>query len=292
MTMQASQFSLDLLRSFVVVAETQNFTRAAEQLNCVQSAVSTQIRKLEESLQSRLLERTKRQVHLTDEGRTLLHYAQRILRLKEEALAEITHQGLSGRIRVGVSDTSMIYMPQILKVFAKKHPMINVELRCERSWIALDALEAGQVDLAFVTQKCGRKGGKPVGQSPLVWAVLAQSNADEMDPVPLAIFAPGCIYRKAALDALEKSHKAYRLAYESPSRSGLDCAVNSGLAVTVIPKDYIDESLRIVSFDKLPVLPVFKTYLFGASNQNSPTVRAFGNILKEVVPSLNHASDF
>ena len=277
--MQTSKFSLDLLRSFVVVAETRNFTRAAEQLNCVQSAVSTQIRKLEESLQLRLLERTKRQVHLTDEGRKLLHYAQRILRLKEEALAEITQQGLSGRVRVAVSDTAMFYMPKVLKAFADKHPKIDIDLQCGRSWDALDALEAGQADLAFVTQKCGRKGGKQAGQSPLVWAVSAQSNADELNPVPLAIFGPGCIYRKAALTALERSGRTYRLAYESPSRAGLECAVNAGLAVTVIPEDCVNDGLRIIPPENFPVLPRFKTYLFGASGQKSPSAKAFREIL-------------
>jgi len=200
-------FSLDLLRTFVAVADTKHFTRAAEHLNCVQSAVSMQIQRLEESLQVRLLERSKRNVGLTAEGEILLQYAQRILRLKEEAISEIAHQSLYGRVRIGASDWSMTYLPDVFKQFADKHPKVEVELQCTRSWEALDALEAGTIDLAFITQKCGRRGGKLVSRSPLVWAVKTSSNVDEMDPVPLALFGPGCIYRKAATDALKTSGK-------------------------------------------------------------------------------------
>jgi DNA-binding transcriptional LysR family regulator len=293
MILISQQFSLDLLRTFVVVSQTRNFTRAAEQLNCVQSAVSTQIRKLEDSLQVRLLERTRRQVNLTDEGRTLLQYAQRILRLKEEVLAEIAVQGITGRVRVGVSDTSMCYLPLVLKAFAQRHPMIDVEMQCSRSWDALDALEAGQVDVAFVTQKCGRQGGAKVSQTPLVWALSAQSTVDELDPVPLAIFAPGCIYRMAAIAALEKAGKSYRLAYESPSRAGLECAVTAGLAVTIIPQDRVDESLRVLTHagDGFPVLPVFRTYLFGARGQKSPPIKAFQDIVIQTVANQNNLAE-
>lgn len=277
------QFSLDLLRTFLVVAETQHFTRAAERLNCVQSAVSMQIRRLEESLQVRLLERSKRQVRLTAEGEILLQFARRIMRLKEQALAEIGHQSVSGRVRVGASDTSMCYLPRVLKRFGDKYPKIDVELHCSRSWEALDALDAGKVDLAFVTQRCGRKGGKRIGRSRLVWAVAPESDVDRHDPVPLAIFGPGCIYRKAAIESLEANGKAYRLAYESPSRAGLECAVAAGLAVTIIPEDCIAGGLRVLpaSPDGYPPLPDFRTYLFGASPRQSASTKAFAALLAE-----------
>ena len=112
-------FSLDLLSTFITVADTRNFTRAAERLNCVQSAVSMQIKKLEDAMQVRLLLRDRRQVHLTDEGRILLAYAQRILRLQREAVSEIEHRTLRGKVRVGASDWSMGYLPKVLKAFKR-----------------------------------------------------------------------------------------------------------------------------------------------------------------------------
>lgn len=283
--MPSPQFSLDLLRTFLVVAETKHFTRAAERLNCVQSAVSMQIRRLEDSLQVCLLERGKRQVRLTAEGNILLQFAHRIMRLKEQALAEIGHQSVSGRVRVGASDTSMCYLPRVLKQFGDKYPKIDVELHCTRSWEALEALDAGKIDLAFVTQRCGRKGGKQISRSRLVWAVAPESDVDEQDPVPLAIFGPGCIYRKAAIEGLEANGKAYRLAYESPSRAGLECAITAGLAVTVIPENCIGGRLRVlpVSSNGYPSLPDFRTYLFGASPRQSASTKAFAELLTETV---------
>lgn len=274
-----------LLRTFSVVAETRHFTRAAERLNCVQSAVSMQIRRLENTLQVRLLDRGKRGVTLTPEGEILLRHAHRITRLTDETLTEMGRRGASGRVRVGATDISMCYMSRVLERFHARHPMVDVELRCNRSWEALDALEAGEIDLAFVSQVCGRSGGLEVSQSPLVWACATHSEVDERDPVPLALFGPGCIYRKAAIDALEAVGKAFRLAYESPSRAGLDCAVSAGLAVTTVPMDYLDDSLRIVpaASGGFPELPVLKTYLFGAGSSQSAPVKAFAALLGETM---------
>ncbi|MGO1121156.1 LysR family transcriptional regulator [Rhodovibrionaceae bacterium A322] len=288
MNLSNQTFSLDLLRTFVVVADTQNFTRAAERLNCVQSAVSMQIQRLEESLQVRLLERSKRRVNLTAEGRILLQYGQRILHLKEQALAEIEHRSLFGKVRIGASDTAMCYLPDVLKAFSQRYPQIDVELQCGRSWEVLDELEAGKVDLAYVTQKCGRRGGREISRSNLVWAAAANSDVDQMIPVPLAIFAPGCIYRKAAIEALDKAGRDYRFAYESPSRAGLEQVIAAGLAVTIIPEDRVDPGLRIITEGEistptsLPPLPPFSTYLFGASRQ-SASIQAFAGLLEEVV---------
>jgi DNA-binding transcriptional LysR family regulator len=276
-----------LLRTFSVVAETRHFTRAAERLNCVQSAVSMQIRRLEDRLQVRLLDRGKRGVRLTPEGEILLRHARRMTRLTDETLIEMGRRGAGGRVRIGATDISMCYMPRILERFHARHPMVDVELRCNRSWEALDALEDGEIDIAFVSQECGRTGGELVSQSPLVWACALHAVIDERDPVPLALFGPGCIYRKAAIDALEARGKEYRLAYESPSRAGLDCAVAAGLAVTTVPMDYLDATLRIVPATKegFPELPVLKTYLFGTGSDRSATVRAFSSVLVETMAS-------
>jgi DNA-binding transcriptional LysR family regulator len=279
--MNLHAFNLDLLPAFVAVSETRHFTRAAERLNCVQSAVSMQIQRLEESLEVRLFERNNRQVRLTAEGEILLEYAQRILRLKEQAVAEIETQNMFGAVRVAASDWSMSYLPDVLKRFGKKYPKVEVELQCVRSWEALDDLDAGKIDLAFVTQKCGRKGGLPVSRSQLVWAAQSSSDIDERNPVPLALFGPGCIYRKAATDALTACGKAFRYAYESPGRAGLECAVMAGLAVTVVPQDDMMDGLRVlpVSKDGFPPLPFFNTYLFRASSKQSASVRAFADLL-------------
>ena len=277
----ARTINTDLLRTFSVVAETRHFTAAAQRLNASQSAVSMQIQRLEESLQTRLFERSKREVRVTAEGEILLRYARRVMRLTDETLTEMGRRLAAGKVRVGATDTSMCYLPEMLRQFSSRYPMVDVELHCDRSWDALDALDAGDIDLAFVSQCRGREGGRRITSSPLVWACVKDSDVDECDPVPLAIFGPGCIYRKAVIDALDKEGKAFRLAYESTSRAGLDCAVAAWLAVTVLPLDCATENLRIIAPRRggFPELPTLETYLFGDSAEQPAAVKAFSKLL-------------
>ncbi len=274
-----------LLRTFAVVAELQHFTRAAERLNCVQSAVSMQIRRLEEMLQVRLFERRGRGIKLTPEGQILLRFAHRMNRMTDEVLVELGRHMSPGQVRLGTTDITMCYMPKVLEKLHARHPMIDVELRCNRSWEALDALDAGEIDIAFVTQHDNRDGAKRVSRSPLVWACASGSDVDAQRPVPLAIFGPGCIYRKAALSTLDECGIPYRLAYESPSRAGLECAVSAGLAVTVVPNDLVTDDLRILQHTKdgFPALPVLDTFVFATPANRPPSVNAVLSLLNETV---------
>lgn len=273
---------IELLRTFTIVAETRNFTRAAERVNRVQSAVSMQIKRLEETLNTRLLERTQRNVALTPEGEIVLRYAHRVLKLTDETLLELGQGPRSGRVRLAATDMSIGFLSPVFERFRTTHPLIEVELDCMESRAALEALEDGRADLAFVTQTCGRKGGKRVTRTPLVWASARSSELTSSDPLPVALFAPGCIYRKAAMEALDKDAIPYRLAYESPSRAGLLCVVEAGLAVTVLPADALGETLRDIS-GKLPKLPKLKTYLFRRTDETTQAVAALEHALTETL---------
>ena len=247
---------LDLLRTFAEVAHTRNFTRAAERLNRVQSAISSQIKRLEEQVGVQLLERTRRTVKLTKDGEVLLAYAHRILRLNDAAISDLGRPQASGLVRLGVSDHSACFMPDALSCFAQGHPDVQVEVRCERSWDALDALDDGELDLAVVTQPCGRTGGEIVRREALVWAAAAGSQAPLQEPLPLAIFGPGCIYRQTALEALDAAGRPWRIAYNSPSRDGLLISVKAGLAVTVAPVSTVTDTLEFLDDSHaLPALP-------------------------------------
>lgn len=278
-----------LLRTFAVVAETEHFTRAAERLNCVQSAVSMQVKRLEESLQVRLFERQGRGIKLTQEGRILLRFAHRLTRLTDEVFVEMGRQVHPGRVRIGATDITMCYMPRVLERLHAHHPMIDVELHCNRSWEALDALDAGEIDLAFVTQYENRSGARRVSRTPLVWACAAHSDVHLRRPLPLAIFGPGCIYRQAALAALEDHGIDYRLAYESPSRSGIECAMRAGLAVSVVPKDLVTPDLRVLraARDGVPHLPILNTYAFTGPSGQSPGVNAVLDLIVDAVRGWN-----
>jgi DNA-binding transcriptional LysR family regulator len=259
---------IDLLRTFVTVAETRHFTLAAERLHRTQSAVSMQVKRLETLVGARLFHRNRRAVRLTAEGESLRHYANRMLRLNDETLAAFGRPSLRGRVRLGATDTSNWFLPPVLARFGQEHPLIEMEIRCDRSWEALDALEAGEVDLALVTQPCGRRGGERVRREPLLWAVASWSGIDEADPLPLALFGPGCIYREAALAALDGCGRRWRHAYNSTSRDGLDVAVAAGMAVTVLPRSAVSSSVRVLGPEAgFPSLPDMEILLFRAPGE-------------------------
>lgn len=270
---------LDVLRAFVMVAETRSFTRAAERLNRGQSAVSMQMKRLEELTGCRILSRTRRRVDLTADGAHLLSYARRLLRLNDEALGSLDRGARTGRVRVGVTDTSMIYVSRILRAFAERCPLVQVEMTCGRSWEALADLEDGKIDLALVTQPCGHEGGRLLWREPLVWVASADAEAEARDPLPIALFAPGCIYRDAVLQTLEASGREYRLVYSSANSLGLSAAVTAGIAVTVMPVSAVGSGLRMVGTTAgLPDLPELDLLLYP---REAPAVgpRAFADTL-------------
>ncbi len=260
-----------LLRTFVTVAETRSFTRAAGRLHRVQSAVSMQIRRLEAAVGHRLFDRNRRSVALTPEGERLLGYARRILSLNREALAELREPWMEGVVRLGASDVSSYLLPGILARFAAACPRIQLEIRCDRSWHLLDALDGGELDLVLVSQHPGRADAQLVRREPLVWAAADGSAVADRDPVPLALFARGCIYRDAALAALDECGRPWRLAYSSTNPVGLKAAVSAGLAVTVAVRSTLDEGLRVLGAeDGFPPLPPIEITLHRAAGEGSP----------------------
>ena len=254
---------LDVLRAFVMVAETRSFTRAAERLNRGQSAVSMQMKRLEDLTGCQILSRARRRVELTADGAHLLSYARRLLRLNDEALGSLDRGARTGRVRVGVTDTSMIYVSRILRAFAERCPLVQVEMTCGRSWEALADLEAGKIDLALVTQPCDHEGGRLLWREPLVWVASADAEAEAREPLPLALFAPGCIYRDAVLQQLDANGRDYRLVYSSANSLGLSAAVTAGIAVTVMPVSAVGHGLRMVGdAASLPDLPQLDLLLY------------------------------
>jgi len=266
---------LDLLRAFLAVVETRNFTRAAERLGQAQSAVSGKVQRLEQRLGCRLFQRTKRVVALTPDGVAFVRDANRMIRLNDEILNSFTGASARGRVRFGATDTSMSYVPPVLAAFGHGHPLVEVELRCDRSWEALDALEAGELDVALVTQPCGRDHGEVLRRDPMTWAAAETAALEHLDPLPLAIFGPGCIYREAAIGALDAIGRRWRLAYTSASRDGLEAAVEAGLAITALPTPLRPRHLRALGeAEGLPPLPMMELQLFTRPAPRSDAVEA------------------
>lgn len=246
-----------LLRTLVVVSETGSFTRAAQQVGRTQSAVSMQIKRLEEAVGKSLLERDRRRVRLTRDGEALVVYARRILSLHDEALATVSQPEVTGLVRIGTPDDYAIgLLPQVLSDFAETHPNVEVEMRCAASEKICQAYESGEVDVAMLTAGPWLNGGEIIRSEPVVWVTSARHMVHERDPLPLAVFEPGCMFRESALAAFDKAQRPYRIAYSSESTAGLTTVALAGLAVTVLARSSVPAGLRELSPDEgYPVLP-------------------------------------
>jgi DNA-binding transcriptional LysR family regulator len=252
----------DILRTFIAAAQTLNFTQAARRVNLTQSAVSIQVRKLEERLGKALFRRVPRGVELTDHGEYLLKYANRILQLHNEALASFQAPDMNGLIRIGAAeDYAALHLPGILKRFAEKYPLVQVDLYCDLSNDLFRMLQQGKLDLCLRNTEHMAPGGEFLREEPVIWVGPRNSEPERKSPLPIAVFHQGCIYRQWAIQALEREEIAYRIAYSSPSISGILAAVRSGLAVAPVGASTLHSDLRTIPSATLPALPSAKVSL-------------------------------
>ncbi len=262
----------DLLQTFVAIADSGSFTDAARRVHRTQSAVSMQIKRLEELLGRPVFAREGRSVSLTRDGEMLLGHARRILKAHQEALAAFVQSDLQGTVRLGTVDEYAVpFLPAILARFAESHPLVHVEVVCDTTTNLLGLLAEDAVDLALITHGYGDDGGIVLLREPVVWVTLATQCAHRQDPVPLALFHPGCKFRQWAIDALAKQGRAYRLAYTSVSLSGIEAALRAGLAVSALPRSNVGVGFRILdSQDGFPALPSYQIALRRSANARSP----------------------
>lgn len=242
---------LDLLRSFVAIVELGGFTRAAERLGRTQSTISLQIKRLEETLGKRLLDRDSRQIALTSDGERLLGYARRILQLTEEAREAVAEPEVEGLVRLGTpEDFATHRLPRVLADFARSHPRVALEVHCQLTVLLNEGFERGDYDLVLVKRDPeGPSSGERVWREPLVWtggAGFDYGVRGRSGPLPLVLSPQPCVYRKRALSALDTHGRPWRIAYTSTSLAGTLAVVEAGLGVTVLPKDMVASSLRVL----------------------------------------------
>ncbi len=273
----------DLLRSFLAVAETESFTAAARRLNRTQSAVSLQIRRLEESLGQALFERTTRRLGLTQAGEKLMGYARRLLQLNDLAWQDLTAPAVEGRVTLGIPDDYGFYLPQILAHFSQLYPRVDLEVHCDLSVELVRHVQQGDIDLALVTRQPRSPGGEELLREPLVWAGPSGHSVAERDPLPLALFSQGtCVFRDQGLQALEAAGRRWRVAYTSQSLAGLRAAVRAGLAVTVVTRSMLGGDLVAVGASAgLPALPSVAITLHRAPGRPSTAVQRLAALMRE-----------
>ncbi len=249
--------SLDTLtlRCFLEVAERGSFTRAAERVGRSQSAVSQQIAKLEAHLGKALFSRGK-QLGLTDDGQLFLSYARRIHALHMEALERFHEPELEGEVRFGLpEDFASVYLSEVLAEFTRSHPRIQLSIECDLTLNLYSRFRNREFDIVLVKMNRPEDfpNGTDVFREPLAW-VGDPSLATGDGPLPLVMAPQPCVYRAAALEALERTGRKWRQMLTSPSHAGTIAAVRAGLGLTVLPRPMIPSTLSAVPTAAVPAL--------------------------------------
>lgn len=285
--MSSTYLDIRSLRAFVLTVETGSLTEASRRMGRTQSAVTQQIQKLEQIIGRPLFDDTRRALELSETGTVFLSHARQILSSHDECLARFAPTAAEEKVVFGVPDLYATFLlPPILSAFRRDYPHIRIELRCALSRPLVARVREGSVDIALVTRMDGFTGGQVVGREQLVWLTGATSSAHLEDPVPMALLPPGNIYRDYAIEALDRAGRSWRIACVSDSISGLQTAVLSGIAVTVLIESALVPGLRqpplLAGF---PPLPSVDLLLYrSATEQNSPAVETLHRYL------LNHLS--
>jgi DNA-binding transcriptional LysR family regulator len=279
---------IDQLRTFVAIADTGSFTRAAEIVHKTQSAVSMQMKRLEERIGRAIFERDGRLSRLTDEGERLLDYARRIVRLNSECIASFNDNELVGRVRLGLPDDyADRYLPEILARFSRSNPRAEVTVMCEPTPNLIERVQNGDLDLAIITHVDRRGPSEIIRIEQLLWVASARHGVHEEAPVPLALGRPTCDWRHSATAALESADRPFRILYVSWHSTAVGAAVMAGLAVSVLPESAVRSGMRVLGpSDGYPALPSCKIGLIRGRGEANPLADALGFHIKQSLDNL------
>lgn len=279
------RLELELLKTFATVAETGSLTKAGERLLISQPTVSLQLKRLEEGLGRRLMERSARGVTLTGDGEVLLSYARRILGLAEEALARIIEPTVTGLVRLGTpEDFATAHLAGVLARFAQNHPNVALEVTTDLTLNLIDRFKDGEFDIVLIKREVmGPTEGVRVWREPLVWAGMRPDHFGMSGALPLVVSPHPCVYRKRATAALDRAGKPWRVAYTSTSLAGAQAAVRAGLGVTVLPKDMVPADFYIIDTGEgAPDLADTEIALMKAPQLSLPAERLSQHIMRSL----------
>ncbi|WP_455817653.1 LysR substrate-binding domain-containing protein [Pseudomonas cerasi] len=251
-------FDLDALRTFVLGIELGSFAQAADRLNRSTSAVSAHLKKLEQQTGLLLVQKTGRHLMLTDNGELLMAYGRRLLALNDEAFSALSGRDIAGTVRIGLQeDFGESLLPELLGLFSRAHPLVQVSARIGRNSELLQGIRQGELDLALCWQ--GEETSRfmqPLPSAGLCWIgrngpQLAQW-LEQGEVLPLLLFDAPCLMRTRAIDALDHASIPWRVAFTSRSLSGIWAAAEAGLGVTLRSEFGLPASLQKLHHPTLP----------------------------------------
>ena len=277
-----STLDLDLVRAFATIARLGRVTRAAARLGRQQSTISLQITRLESALDVRLLERSPQSVRLTDAGERFLVHAERLLAVNDAAVAELREPIMAGTVRLGTpEDFATSRLPDVLSRFIRAYPAVALEVTCDLTLNLLEGFDAGRFDLILAKREPGPRAarrGVRVWRESLVWAGIPA----EEGPVRLVVSPEPCVYRKRAIDALERAGLPWRIAYTCGALSGTLAAVKSGLGLAVLPRDMIPAGIPVCDSDRLPALRDTEIALIDSGVLSVPAQRLKEHVVRSL----------
>lgn len=253
----AAPLDIDQLKTFIAIIDSGSFTRAAQEVNKTQSAVSMQMRRLEERINTDLFRKDGRINRLTRDGERLLAYARRMVRLNNETLAAFDEEALAGAIRLGTPDDyADRYMPDIIARFAKTNPNVELSITCEPSRDLVEKLSGNELDIALVTHNPKVRHALLLRSEPLYWVTSMAHSVHSETPVPLAVGRHSCDWRQLGCAALDSVGREYSILFTSWSSTVVASAVLAGLAVSLLPESALRPGMRILTMNEgFPDLP-------------------------------------
>ena len=270
------------LRSFVAVSDAGGVTKAASYLNLTQSAVSMQLKRLEETTGIGLIDRSARTVSLTAAGEQLLGYARRMLELNDEVYARMTHQAYEGEVVLGVPQ-DIVYpaIPQVLQKFAAEYPRVRVNLVSSMTRRLLRLFDRGECDMIVTTEDgCGASGNTLV-ELPLVWVGAPGGTAWRQRPLRLA-FEKGCIFRHGVLEALDEAGISWEMAVESDSSRTVEATVSADLAINALMEGTMSPLIEPIQHGgALPDLATKKINLYVSELAKGQPARDLADLLRQ-----------
>lgn len=282
-----AMLDLTLLKNFVIVARTGSISVAAMQVGRTQSALSTQMQRLEEQVGRSLLQRTGSGVRVTAAGEKLLAHANALLARHDEILADMSEAILQGTVSLGCpEDYSIAFLPELLRGFCATYPKVDLRMVCAPTIELHPLLRRRQIDMALVSQ-ADPDHPEVLRRESFVW-VADRPDPDLLakDVLPLALSAPATLDHRAACDAMESVNRRYRVAFASTSLSGLIAIARSGHAISVLTKTAVPPDLHIVR-SGLPPLPTIGIALAFSDPQTSSAAKALGDHIRAVLPGLS-----
>ena len=261
----------ELLRSFAAIVDAGSMQRATERVYVTQSALSLQMKRLEDLVQASLFKRDGRKLTLTPAGQSMLTHAREILAANDRAVTALNGDILAGPARIGfVQDFAETLLSGVLARFARLNPETQLQVRVGNSVELIELMQADQMDVLLCMS--AQDDPAAVRKAPMQW--LGNEDLSRHKVLPLAVLERPCRFRDAALAALDQAGRPYRIVLETPSLAALRAAVNSGLGLTCRTTHFMDAAIE----SDLPALPQV-AYVRHIRSDPHPTIGRLADLI-------------